>query len=823
METLIRDVRFGLKVLLKERTFAATVLLTLAVCIGANVAIYSVIHTVLLEPLPFDEPDRLVTLYNSYPAAGAGRGANGTVDFFQRRENVPAFEEVAIFQQSGSTVGEAGSPARVTSLRVTPSLFPLLRVEPGLGRAFTEDEMVDGNQFKVILTDSYWREAFGADPQVVGRDMRIGGRPYEVVGVLAPDFLMPGIEDARFVLPIGFTDSDHLIDNWHSNSFSMLARLAPGATLEQAVAQNDALNRSLIEQWPLPNAKQILEDAGYRTVVVGAQEDLIRDAKPALYLLWGGVALVLLIGCVNIANLMLARAQSRVGEVATKLALGAPRARVARQLLTESVVMGVVGGSLGVGLGALGLKLLLGMGAAELPRGTAISIDGPVLAFTAALAVGAGVLFGAIPLAQIMRGDLTPVFRTEGRTGTASHRAVWVRNALVTSQVALAFVLLIGAGLLLMSFRAALSVDPGFEPDRVMSGLVSLPSVRYRDDEERRQFWDGLLGQVRALPGVEAASATTLLPFSGNNSSSVMIPEGYVPPPGESVLSPYQSVIGPEYFAAMGIQLLEGREFTDADGPDVPNVMIVDEWLARRYWPDRSPVGERMVDGQGLVTDSIGADNLYTIVGVVRTIKQNELTTPASEHFGAYYFPYRQQVPGTQSLVVRTATEPAAVTPALRDVLARMDSELPLYGTETMAHRVDDSLQGRKVPLMLLGVFAGVALFLAVVGIYGSLAYSVSQRRKEIGIRMAMGSAPEDVFKSVVVQGMRVTAVGLVVGIAVALILTRYIQSVLFGIEAADPLVMATVAALLALVGLAACMLPARKATAVDPVSALGS
>ncbi len=823
MESLFRDVRFGLKLLLKERTFSATVLLTLAVCIGANVAIYSVIHAVLLEPLPFDESDRLVTVYNSYPAAGAARASNGTVDFFQRREHVAAFEEVALFQPAGSTVGEAGSAERVRSLRVTPSFFPLLRVEPALGRAFTEDEMVDGNQYKVILTDAYWREVFGADPQALGREMRIGGRRFEVVGVLAPDFLIPEVEDARFVLPIGFTEEDRQIDRWHSNNFSMIARLAPSATIEQAVAQNDALNRLLIEQWPLPNAKQVLEDAGYHTVVVNAQEDLVRDAKPALYLLWGGVALVLLIGCVNIANLMLARAQTRMGEVATRLALGAPRVRVARQVLTEAVVMGVAGGAVGVGLGALGLELLLGMGGADLPRGTDISIDGPVLAFTLALAVGAGVLFGAIPMAQIMRGDLTPVFRTEGRTGTASRRAVWVRSALVTSQVALAFVLLIGAGLLLMSFRAALSVDPGFAPDRVMTGLVSLPSVRYGGEEQRRQFWDGLLGQVRALPGVEAASVTTQLPFSGNNSSSVIVPEGYVPRPGESVLSPYQSVVGPDYFAALGIELLGGREFTDADGPDVPNVMIVDEWLARRYWPDRSPVGERMVDGEGLVTDSVGPDNLYTIVGVVRTIKQNELITPASEHVGAYYFPYRQQVPGGGALVVRTVTEAAGITSALRDVLHRMDAELPLFDTRTMADRVDESLKDRKVPLALLGVFAAVALFLAVVGIYGSLAYSVSQRRREIGIRMAMGSAPEDLFRSVVVQGMRVTAVGLVLGMGAALLLTRYVESVLFGIEATDPRVMATVAVALALVGLAACVVPARRATAVDPVSVLSS
>jgi len=798
------------------------VLLTLAVCIGANVTIFSVIHTVLLEPLPFVDPDRLVTVYNSYPGAGATRASNGSVDFFQRRENVAAFEEVALYWGAGSTVGETGTAQRVQAMRVTPSFFPLVGVGAARGRTFAEDEMVEGSHHKVLLTDGYWRETFDADPSVVGRQMRVDGRPHEIVGVLPPTFAVPGYEDMRLVLPIGFADEDRQLDAWHSNNFEMIARLAPGATLEQARAQNDALNSALIDRWPLPNARQVLEDAGYHTVITGTQEDLVRDIRPILYLLWGGVAMVFLIGCVNIANLMLARAQTRVAEVAMRLALGAPRARVARQVLTEAVVIGIAGGTLGVGVGALGLGLLRSLGASELPRGTEIGIDTTVLLFTLVLAVGAGVLFGSVPIAQIMKGDLTPVFRFEGRAGTAGRRTVWARHALVTSQVALAFVLLIGAGLLLMSFRAALSVRPGFDPTGTMTAFVSLPSARYSDAEARRRFWDEILGEIRALPGVQSASATAQLPFSGSYSSSVIIPEGYVPPPGESVLSPLLSIVGPGYFAAMGIEILEGRDFLESDGPDVPNVMIVDEWLARRYWPDRSPVGERMVDGEGLVRDSVAPDNLYTIVGVVRTIKQNELTAPASEHVGAYYFPYRQQVPATQALVVRTATEPAAITPAVRDVLARMDPELPLFGTETMEHRVENSLSGRRIPLVLLGVFAGVALFLAMVGIYGALAYSVTQRRREIGIRMAMGSSPARVFRGVVGQGMRVMGLGLVVGAAAALLLARVIRSVLFGVEATDPRVILAVAVLLAVVGLVACVVPARRAVAVDPVAALG-
>jgi predicted permease len=822
VEAFGRDVKFALKMLLKERTFSATVLLTLAVCIGANVAIFSVIHTVLLEPLPFHEPERLVTVFNSYPSAGAPRASNGSVDFFQRRENIAAFEEVALFQGTGSTVGEEGNAERVSALRVTPSFFPLLGAGAALGRTFTEDEMEEGDDLEVVLTDAYWREAFGGDPGVVGREMRVDGRPREVVGVLPAAFQVPGMIDTRFFLPIAFSDEQRQMDAWHSNNFSLMARLRPGATVEQAQAQNDALNEALIDQWPLPNARQLLEDAGFRTLVVPAQADLVRDIRPVLFLLWGGVGMVLLIGCVNIANLMLARAQTRVGEVATRLALGAPRMRVARQVLTEALVMGVVGGALGIGLGAVGLKLLLDLGAADLPRGTEVSIDATVLLFTVALAMGAGVLFGAIPVVQIMRGDLTTVFRTESRTGTAGRRAVLARGGLVVSQVALAFVLLIGAGLMLVSFRGALSVDPGFDAPGVMTGMVSLPSARYPDGAARRRFWDELLVEVRALPGVRSAGLTAQLPFSGNTSSSVIFPEGYVPSPGESVLSPLQINAGPGYFETLGIELLEGRTFQESDDIDSRRVMVLDEWLARRYWPNSSPLGARVIYGAAPGQDSIPEDRYFTVVGVVRTVKHFELTTPASEHVGAYYFTYRQETPGTQYVAARTDGDPAALTSAVRDVIRRLDSELPFYGTQTMEARVAESLAGRRIPLVLLGVFAVVALFLAVVGIYGALAYSVTQRRKEIGIRMAMGSAPEDVFRGVILQGMKVTVVGLAVGVAATLLLTRVVQSLLFGVQATDPRVMVAVALLLGLVGLLACMVPARRATAVDPVSALG-
>jgi predicted permease len=392
----------------------------------------------------------------------------------------------------------------------------------------------------------------------------------------------------------------------------------------------------------MANARQLLTDVGYHTVVVPTAADMVRDVSRLLYMLWAGVGFVLMIGCVNIANLMLARAQTRVAEVATQLALGARRARVARQLFTESLVMGLLGAVLGVSLGVVGLGLLQRLGTSQLPRGTEISMDGSVVGFTLLLGLAAGTAFGTIPMVQIFRGDLSPVFRAGGRTGTASRRAVLLRNSMVTTQVALAFVMLVGAGLMLMSFRAAQSVDPGFRPNGVLTAFVSLPTTRYENGDARRRFWDEMLEQVRATPGVEAASLTSLLPFTGNNSSSVIFPEGYEFAEAESLLSPLQAVAGPGYFAAMGIDVLEGRPFAESDGPGTQRVIVLDEWLARRYFPAGNAIGSRMVANAVPGQDSIPEENYYTIVGVVRTVKQHDLTSPADEHVGAYYFSYRQ-------------------------------------------------------------------------------------------------------------------------------------------------------------------------------------
>ncbi len=819
MDNLLRDIRFAIRLLWKEKAVTVTVLLTLAVCIGANTAIFGVIDTVMLRPLPYPQPDRLVRVFNSYPNAGAVRGSNSAPDYFYRRERVKAFRNVAEYQFWGNTVGEVGSPERVQTMRVTASFFPLLGVKPLLGRTFTDDEMEPGNALKVVLSYGFWQERYAGDASVVGKDLRIDGRPYAIVGVLPKGFHFLGQQDRRFYLPIPYTPADHTPERLHSNNFEMIARLAPGATIEQATDQIKALDAQLVDQVPIPNARQILKDAGYHAVVVDLKSDLLRDIRPTLVMLWAGVAFVLLIGCVNIANLMLARSSQRGRELATRIALGADRRRLAGQLITEAVMLALVGGALGLAAGVAGMRLLVALGANDLPRAADVGINGVVVLFTFLLTLAAGIFFGGIPLFHVFRTDLNAVFRAESRSGTASRRAVLLRGGLVTAQVGLAFVLLIAAGLMFASFRAALNVDPGFKPASVLTGYVSLPDARYPDGASRSRFVDEMLSAVRALPGVEAASVTSQLPFSGNNSASVVLPEGYVPKAGESLLSPFNTVVGPGYFKTMGIPVLQGRAFEASDDTGSVKVMVIDRWLAHRYWPDTSPIGKRMLLGVPGMTDNDEALT-YTIVGVVGDIKQNELTE--SDHVGAYYFTYKQQPRGFFTVVVHTTTKPTSLVAPIRQAVSSIDPDLPFYMPQTMTSRIADTLRARRVAMLLLMAFAAVALFLAAVGIYGVLAYSVTQRTRELGVRMALGGSPGEVFRLVLRQGLRVIGLGLAIGLVGSLLLVRLIRALLYGVRPTDPAVLAVVAITLAAVGVLACVVPARRATRIDPMEALG-
>jgi len=821
METLIRDLRSAFRLIWKEKLFSFTVIVTLAACVGANASIFSVVYRVLLAPLPYPNADRLVIVYNSYPNAGAARASNGTVDYFQRREHVAAFERVAEFQFWGHNLGEAGETERAETMRVTYEFFPLLGVAPVLGRNFVEEENQRGSQQRVILSYGYWQDRYAGDQKVVGRTLRVDGEPYEIVGVLPADFRLPNGRQPRVYVPIPYAPDAANMENWHSNNFEMLARLRPGTTVEQATAQNEALNARLIGEWTVPNAAQLLKDAGYHTEVHPLHEDLVRAIRPTLWLLWAGVAFVMLIGCVNIANIMLARAQARVRDVATRLALGASTARLAREIMTHALVLALLGGAAGLAVAVGGVKLLMWLGADQLPRGAEIGLDGAVLLFTLGLAVAGGLLLGTIPLAQLLRRDLRAVLQTESRGATANRRTVWVRSSLVTAQVALAFLLLIGAGLLLESFRAAQSIDPGFRDEGLWSGFVALPGLRYSEGQARAQFVDRMLTELRAVPGAEDVAITTQLPFGGNNSSSVILPEGYVPPAGESLLSPLQSWVSPGYFETMGIPLVLGQIFTDADNREGRRLIILDQWLAHRYFQDQDPVGKRMLWGS--VPGAETEENFFTIVGVVGTIKHRDLTAPAAEHVGAYYFPYWQNPPGYFSIVARSAlAQPEALTAPFRDQIRQLDSELALFQVEPVKQRIDDSLRERRSSMVLLLGFAALAVLLAVLGIYGVLAYVVAQQNRELAVRLALGCSTAGVFRLVLARGLRVAVIGLAIGALVAVAGGRLMRSLLFGVQPLDPIVHVTVAVVLGVIAVLACLAPARQAARTDAVTALG-
>lgn len=819
MTVLIRDLRHSLRQLWKEKAFSLTVILTLAVCVAANATIFSVVHKVLLAPLPYEAPEELVRVTNAYPGAGVPRASNSAPDFFFRRDRIRSFTDLAQYQTRGQTVGEAGSTSREAALRVTPSFFPLLGARPALGRLFLEEEMEVGNEEKVILSHGYWRERFAGDPAVVGTDLRIDGRAYQIVGVLPADFVFMSSDQPSFYVPIAYTPEQRTLDQWHNNNYEMLARLAPGITAEQAEAENVALNQAMIEEWPVPGAAQLLADAGFTTIVRPLQADLVRDVRGTLALLWGGVAFVLLIGCVNIANLILARSQVRARELATRVALGAPRGRLVREVLTHAMLLATIGGSAGIGLAALTMRGLGLVGVDRLPRGSEIAMDGAVLLFTLGIALVAGLIFGSIPLFQLLRADLRGILGAESRGGTADRRALRVRSGLVTAQVALAFLLLIGAGLMLASFRAALAVDPGFRTEGVWTGALALPTSRYEDGAARIRFVESLLEEVRSLPGVSHASVTAQLPFSGSSSSSVIFPEAYTPPPGESVLSPFLSYVAEGYFETMGIPLVDGRTFTASDGGDGARSLIIDEWLARRYYPEGDAIGRRMV--WGTIPSEATEENHYTIVGIVGTVKQNDLTTSDAEHVGAYYVPYRSAANTFFTLVARTEGRTEALTAGIRDRVQEMDPELPVFGIQTMGERLDESLVNRRTPMLLLLAFAGIALLLAVIGIYGVLAYLVAQQTRELGIRMALGSSAREIFLLVVSRGALVTGIGLAVGGIAAVLGGRLIQSLLFGVQPLEPAVLAAVAVTLGAVALAACAVPAWQATRIEPTRAL--
>ncbi len=687
MGSALRNLRHAVRSLMGDKGFTVTVVLTIAVCIAANTATFAVVNSVLLRPLPVPDARSILLMANRYPKAGADSGYNSAAgDYFDRLRDVHVFSEQALFRTTGQTLEIQGAPERVTGMLATPSLFRLLRVSTAYGRAFSDAEGEPGGDKKAILSDGLSRRLFGSPQAALGRDIRMSGQPFTVVGVMPAgfNFIDP---DVRLWIPAAFTAKEREVR--HSNNWQNIGRLKPGANAQQAQAQVDALNRANLDRFPA--FKELLINAGFHTASVSPLEDmLVKEVRGALYLLWGGAAFVLLIGVVNVANLVLARTTQRRKEFATRLALGAGAGRLVRQLVTESVVVAIAGGAAGAALGAGLLSALAHNGIETLPRAGEVRVDGLVVLAMLATAALVGIVIGLIPSVQVIRARVNEVLREESRSGTGGRRARRVRQILVVSQVGLAFVLLAGAGLVLASFRQLLHVDPGFDVKGVVTAATSVPQSLYPKNADASALMDRSLAAIRAIPGVTAAGATTSIPWGGDHNDSVILAEGYLMKPGESLISPEQMMITPGYFEAMHIAMVAGRPFDARDGDSAPGAIIVDERLARHFWPGLNPIGRRMYLPQD-INNLLKTDehtHWMTVVGIIHPVHTANVEGNGSP-VGAYYLPYAQNVQRGYALAIKTSGDSGPIVRTVRARFAAIAPNLALFDVHTMEERGD--------------------------------------------------------------------------------------------------------------------------------------
>ncbi|HEX8142216.1 MAG TPA: ABC transporter permease [Pyrinomonadaceae bacterium] len=800
-----QDLRYGLRTMLKNPGFTGVAVLALALGIGANSAIFSVVNSILLRPLPFKDPDRLVMVWHSYPKLDliAPVSPPGFTDYGARTD---VFENAAVASGGSANLTGAGEPERIQARAVTASFFPTLGVTPALGRTFLQEEDQPSHEHVVVLSHGLWQRRFGADPAIVGQTIMLDGEGYNVVGVMPESFRMFGQDDLW--APLALTAEQLSPKRRGSEFLLMIARLKPGVSLEQAQAVMDTVAGQIRQN----NPQNYPNDGSWGVKVKSVYEETVGDIRPALLVLLGAVGFVLLIACANVANLLLARASVRRKEIAIRTALGAGRRRLIRQLLTESVLLSLVGGGLGMVLAVWGVDVLVKLNQNNIPRAQEVGIDGRVLAFTCGLSLLTGILFGLAPALQASKTELTEALKEGGRTSGGSHRAR-VRNLLVISEIALALVLLIGAGLMVKSFSRLSHVNPGFEPQNLLTMQVALPSTKYSEPKRRADFYRQALEKIKTLPGVQSAGAVSHLPLSGSVGSGFFSIEGRAESPGEQLPHTDLRASTPDYLQTMGIPLLKGRYFNERDTEASPNVAIVDETLARRYWPNEDPIGKRISFNR-----RENADVWREVVGVVGAVRHKALD---ADYRGQLYFPHPQNPWGGMYLVVRTMNEPASMAAMVRDAIQSVDKDQPVYRVMTMETLLAESVAQRRFSMLLLTLFAVVAVLLAIVGLYGVMSYGVSQRTHEIGIRMALGAQAGDVLRMVVGQGLLLALIGVGAGLLASLALTRVMSSLLFGVSARDPFMFVSIPLILAAVALLACYIPARRATKVDPMIAL--
>ncbi len=810
MGTLWQDLRYGFRMLARNPGFTAVAVLTLALGIGANTTIFSVVNAILLRPLPYPEADRLVRVWQHSPGSGFPLVGLSEFEWTEYRQHQHSFEGIAVYFTAGANLTGQGEALRVNAAVVSANFFSVLGVEPGLGRAFTPEEDTPGNDQVIVLEHGFWQRRFGSDPDVVGQAVVLNGRKQLVVGVMPPGFAYPPGEVDLWV-PIAI-DTANL--NSSAHYLSALARIKPGETFEQASAEFNNLALQQLQEYP----DRYPQNAGWGGHLVRLHESLVGAVRPALLVLLAAVGLVLLVACANVANLLLARGVERKKEIAIRMALGASRVAIMKQLLTEGVLLALMGGATGLLLAAWSVDFL----PALLPEGllnyTGVGIDLGVLAFTLVVSIVTVVLFGVVPAWQTSNPDLHVALKEGGRSSNiGGHRRL--RHLLVVSEVALSLVLLIGAGLLAKSLSRLLDVDQGFRTENILTFRVSLPAARYDEAHKVTAFYRELFEKLGGLPGVTSAGGTQHLPLGGTRGSWRLVVDGLPPEPGSPI--PYARVeadlfsVSPGYFDAIGMEIVKGRGFRESDTLTSPRAVVVDELFVRRFWPGgEEPLGKK-VD----ILQNIGdTPNWRTIVGVVRHAKHYG---PAAKGREQVYFPYTQRPVNSMFATMRTAGESRGILPTVRSQVASLDPDLPIYNLRTMEQRLAQTVAQPRFTAWLLSIFALLAVVLASVGLYGVISYSVSRRTHEIGIRMALGAQPHDILKLVVGQGMVLTLAGVGVGLAASFALTRFLESLLFGVSATDPATFTAVSVLLAAVALLACYIPARRATKIDPMVAL--
>ncbi|MEK6322870.1 MAG: ABC transporter permease [Acidobacteriota bacterium] len=801
-DEMIQDLRYGVRMLLKKPGFTITAVLSLAIGIGANSAIFSVVNGVVLRPLPFHEPERLVRLWHDKPQANQHEILIAPDDVIEWRNQAQSFDGIAAYFQTGSVFTGDFEPEQVAGARVSADYFPLLGFQPILGRNFLSEETQPGKDLVLLLSHQLWQRRFGADPAIIGRTITMDHtNSYTVVGVMPPDVSFPG--KSEFWKPLDL----HIQVRHGMRYLSVIARLKPGATFKQAAAELNLANEGLQQQYPEAYK-------GSRIEILPLHDSVVGKVRLALMVLLGAVGFVLLIACANVANLLLARAAARQKEIAVRAALGAGRWRLIRQMLTESTLLAALGGACGLLLARWGVQALIALNPPNIPRLNQVSIDGRVLGFTFAVSLLVGLLFGLAPALQLSKPDLNRALKEGGAQAASSgqrFRGNGLRGLLVVAQTALALVLLAGAGLMLKSFVKLRQVELGFDPTHAIELTIAPAFNRFPQGQRTNDYYQQMLDSINTTSGVISSAVVTGAPLGGFLMTSPILIAGRPAPASTDAQPAHVTVISPDYFRVVGTALKQGRFFTEHDGESKPRVAIINEAMARRYFPDGSPIGQRI----SLISEQ---DKPFEIVGVVADIKQIGLDKETQPNL---YLSFRQYEVGFMNIVARSVGEPSTLIPALRSRIREVDQYAPITRVRTLEEVVSESIAQPRFYTLLLALFAGVAVILAAIGLYGVMSYAVSQRTREIGIRVALGAEPQRILRMIVGQGLLLILMGVAAGLAAAFALTRLISTLLFGVSATDPVTFAVIALTLIVVALAACYLPARRATKVDPMTAL--